>query len=341
MKVLLVKTSSLGDVIHALPAVTEAARNLPGLELHWVVEEGFAAVPERHPAVGKIVPVAIRRWRHDLFGSRHEVRQFLDLLRSETYDLILDSQGLLKSALIAACGRGPIAGYDRTSAREGLAASVYQRRCSVDPALHAVIRQKRLFAAALGYRSHDSVDYGLPGGVDPRREILFLHGTTWRSKEWPVHCWQQLAKIANDSGYEILLPAGSEPESRRAKQILGDGTGRILSGLGLAGLIDEMARCAGAISVDTGLGHLATAMNLPVTAIFGATDPGLTAMYGPQAEVIVSSHLPCIPCKKRECQYPNPDDSSSIYPPCLDKTTPEKVWQAFQLQTGSKDTRPD
>ncbi|MGB0692771.1 MAG: lipopolysaccharide heptosyltransferase I, partial [Pseudomonadales bacterium] len=147
MKVLLVKTSSLGDVIHALPAVTEAAQNVPNMELTWVVEEGFADIPARHPAVKRVVPVALRRWRRNWIGAQQEVGGFLRDLRGETYDLVLDSQGLLKSAVIALVARGPVAGYDRHSAREGLAAAFYQQHAPVDRRLHAVMRQKQLFAA--------------------------------------------------------------------------------------------------------------------------------------------------------------------------------------------------
>jgi len=341
VKVLLVKTSSLGDVIHALPAVTEAAQHVPDLELTWVVEEGFAEIPARHPAVKQVLPVAARRWRRNWLGARQEIGRFLAELRAETYDLVLDSQGLIKSALIALAARGPAAGYDRHSAREGMAAAFYRQHSPIGRDLHAVMRQKLLFAASLGYHCSDEVDYGLAQQQTAERALVFLHGTTWASKEWPLACWQQLATLANAGGYDILLPAGNDSEAERAQQILAGRQGRILEKPPLGELMDLMARCAGAISVDTGLGHLATAMNLPVTGIFGATDPRLTAMFGPKVEVVVSDHLPCIPCKKRECQYPNPGDSSTIYPPCLDKTTPEKVWQAFQLQTGSKDTRPD
>jgi len=340
VKVLLVKTSSLGDVIHALPAVTEAAQNVPNMELTWVVEEGFADIPARHPAVKRVVPVALRRWRRNWIGAQQEVGGFLRDLRGETYDLVLDSQGLLKSAVIALVARGPVAGYDRHSAREGLAAAFYQQHAPVDRRLHAVMRQKQLFAASLGYTVSEQVDYGLAQQQRAERSLVFLHGTSWASKEWPLACWQQLATLVNEGGYDILLPAGNAIEAERAHQILAGHHGRILEQAPLAELMDEIARCAGAVSVDTGLGHLATAMNLPVTAIFGATDPDLTAMFGPKVKVIVSGHLPCIPCKKRDCQYPNPGDSSNIYPPCLNRTTPEKVWQAFQLQTGSKGTRP-
>ena len=130
MRVLLIKTSSLGDVIHALPALTDAARAIPGIKFDWVVEEGFAEIPTWHPAVGKVIPVAIRRWRKNLWQTikSGEWRRFKQSVRSTKYDLVIDAQGLFKSALPAMLAHGPRAGLDRASAREPLSALLYQRR---------------------------------------------------------------------------------------------------------------------------------------------------------------------------------------------------------------------
>ena len=142
MRVLLVKTSSLGDLIHSFPAITDAARALPGIRFDWLVEESFAEVPQWHPAVARVVPVAVRRWRrgwHRAWKSG-ELRAFRRDLRQQEYDLVLDAQGLLKSALPALLARGPRAGLDRSSAREGLAALFYQRRLPVARGQHAIER---------------------------------------------------------------------------------------------------------------------------------------------------------------------------------------------------------
>ena len=151
MRVLLVKLSSLGDVVHALPAVTDAARACAGLEVHWVVEEGYQAIPALHPAVTRAIPLAIRRWRHRLVGAGGEILASIRQLRMSSYDRVVDSQGLIKSSIVARIGRGPLAGFDRHSARERLAACAYGSGISVPRRQHAIDRQRALFAGALGY----------------------------------------------------------------------------------------------------------------------------------------------------------------------------------------------
>lgn len=340
MKVLLVKTSSLGDVIHALPAVTEAVSRIEEIEFTWVVEEGLADIPLMHPGVSRVIPVSIRRWRRNWWQSRAEIRRFVAELRDTTYDMVLDSQGLLKSAVLTSMSRGDSYGYDNSSARESLAASFYAERFDIPTDRHAVQRQKLLFARAFRYETGESVDYGLKSLPEPKQQVVFLHGTTWPSKEWPLVNWQALAKLVTAAGYEVVVPAGSDTEKETASRILESVGGRALDRLPLPELAEEIASSAGVVSVDTGLGHLAAAFDVPMIGLYGATDPALTSMIGDTVQVIVSNHLPCIPCRKRNCQFPNPPDSSSIYPPCFERTTPESVWQALRLRIGSAGTTP-
>lgn len=337
MKVLLVKTSSLGDVVHALPAVTEALAAVDGLEIDWVVEEGFADIPRRHPGVRKVISVAIRRWRKDLFAGWAEFREFRRSLQQEPYDLVLDSQGLLKSAVTSIFAHGPRHGFDRHSARESAASWFYQKTHAVAVDQHAITRQKRLFGSVFGYEPGDAVDFGLRTSERIPNRLMFLHGTTWASKEWPESYWCDLASRASQENYELIVPAGDERERLRAESITASG-GRVLFRPALSELMDILATCSGVVSVDTGLGHLAPALDVPVVGLFGATSPALTGMYGQHAKVIASTHLPCIPCRKRDCQYNKFDDSSKIYPPCYEQITPEAVWQALQQQTGNPST---
>ena len=330
MKVLLVKTSSLGDVVHAMPAITEAMENVPGLMLNWVVEEGFADIARAHPSVDRVIPVAIRRWRRNLPGALGEIRHFLSTLRSEQYDLVVDSQGLLKSALVAAAARGPVTGFDRSSAREGAASWLYRRGVPVNPVLHAVHRQKQLLAGAFGYSAETTVRYGLESDQPRERRIMLFHGTTWPSKEWPTGCWEILARQVREAGFEPVVPAGNAEEHTRAQHILAGEEGQVLDRLPLAELMEEIRRCAGVVAVDTGLGHLAPALGVPVVGLFGATDPSLTGMVGEPVRLLTGDNLPCIPCRKRTCKYQETGDSSSIYPPCFEPVTPGAVWQTLQ-----------
>ena len=202
MRVLLIKTSSLGDVIHALPALTDAARAIPGIKFDWVVEEGFAEIPTWHPAVDKVIPVAIRRWRKNLWQTIRsgEWKRFKQSVRATRYDLVIDAQGLLKSAWLTRYVKAPVAGLDKSSAREPIAARFYNRRLAVARGQHAVERVRQLFAIALGYDLPKGLgDYGL--NVErlvelPRKNpyVLFLHGTTWDTKHWPEAYWRELTE---------------------------------------------------------------------------------------------------------------------------------------------------
>jgi heptosyltransferase-1 len=332
MRVLLVKMSSMGDVVHTLPAATDLIRALPDVKLDWVVEEGFASIPAMHPAVSEVIPIAMRRWRTSPWRYVGEFREFARRVRTHRYDLIIDAQGLLKSALVTGLARGTSAGFSRGSAREPLASTFYGKSVSVPKGQHAISRVRQLFARSFGYELDESrLEYGLarPGGVTANR-ILFLHGTTWPSKHWPEAFWKTLARLVSADGFEVLLPHGNDEELARANRI-GEATGaKVLQRVGIEALFEEMALSAGIVSVDSGLGHLAAAVEAPLVGLFGPTDPGLTGPIARNQGVIVSDHLPCMPCLKRDCQWPQ----SEIYPPCFEKSTPEGVWKALRSAIG-------
>jgi heptosyltransferase-1 len=340
VKVLLVKTSSLGDVIHALPAVTEALSKFRDLQIDWLVEEKFRDIPDQHEGVHEVIPVAIRRWRSDWVSAWPEVKALIKRLRSAQYDRVIDSQGLLKSALITFFANGETHGYDRDSIRESVACLFYGKKHAVDKEQHAIHRQKQLLAASLGYRPNQNIDCGLATPTSKKKTIMLLHGTTWPSKEWPESAWTELANLIRQDGFEVMAPSGNERERERATRILGGRPG-LLDRLPLGDLMSEMQRCAGAVAVDTGLGHLAPALGVPVVGLYGSTSPGLTGILGRQSQIIASDHLPCIPCRKRECQFQKPRDSSNIYPLCFEQTSPELVWQALQQRLRSKETKLD
>ncbi|MBF7729858.1 lipopolysaccharide heptosyltransferase I [Pseudomonas sp. N040] len=288
MRVLLIKTSSLGDVIHTLPALTDAARAIPGIQFDWVVEEGFAEIPAWHPAVAQVIPVAIRRWRqHPLQTLRNgEWRRFKARLRETRYDLVLDAQGLLKSAWLTRYVPAPVAGLDRASAREPLASRFYDRGYAVPCEQHAVQRLRQLFAQALDYPLPATVgDYGLDrasmadAGGQPY--LLFLHGTTWVSKHWPEADWRALAERMNAQGWAIRLPWGNAVEKARAERIAaGLEHAAVLPKLNLAGVAKVIAGARACVAVDTGLGHLAAALDVPTISLYGPTLPGKVGAYG-------------------------------------------------------------
>ncbi len=287
-KILLVKTSSLGDVVHNLPVASDLRAALPAAEIDWVVEESLAAIPRLHPAVANVLPVAIRRWRASLLdgGTRAEIRAFLKGLRQTEYDAIIDTQGLLKSAVLARAARGVRHGLDFASAREPLSL-FYDRTYSVPWTMHAVERNRTLVARALGYSVPASIDYGvsapaanfawLPGGA----YAVLAHATSARAKLWPAERWTELGARLGERGQRCVLLWGDDPERLRAEEIARSIAGAVVAPR--LSLVDAAAVLAGSravIGVDTGLTHLAAALKVPTVGIYCATDPAATGLYG-------------------------------------------------------------
>ncbi len=324
MRVLLIKTSSLGDVVHTLPALTDAARAIPGIQFDWVVEEGFAEIPAWHPAVAQVIPVAIRRWRKHLWQTfkSGEWKRFKQRLGETRYDPVIDAQGLLKSAWLTRYVNAPIAGLDRDSAREPLASRFYDRAYAVPKEQHALERTRQLFAQALGYALPDSIgDYGLNraqlADPAPLPYLLFLHGTTWPSKHWPEAEWRALAEQMSSQGWAIRLPWGNETEKARAERIAtGIENAAVLPKLNLAGVAKVIAGASACVAVDTGLGHLAAALDVPSISLYGPTLPGRVGAYG-RGQV----HL---------CATGPNAGSGDRHKPCFDGLDAERV--AIQLQ---------
>lgn len=337
-RVLLVKTSSMGDVIHTLPALTDAKRARPEIEFDWVVEEAFEQISSLHPAVSRVIPVAVRRWRrHPLTAMRsREMSQFRARLRETAYDIVLDAQGLLKSALICRLAGRDATGLDRRSAREPLASLFYRTRLPVPSDRHAVERLRLLFANALGYAlPSQPADYGLAAPVplperlrpySEGRVILFMHGSSWESKSWPLEYWERLARALTEKGFRVLLPWGDRFEKQDAEWIaLGKRDAVVLPGMGLRDLAALTGSAAGVVCGDTGLGHLAVAMNIPTVAIFGPTSPARTGLYGKSGTNLVSDHLDCIPCMKRTCRLLEREFVGASFPPCFAPLDPDRI----------------
>jgi heptosyltransferase-1 len=283
LDVLIVKTSSLGDVVHALPVLSDIQTFHPDWNVGWVVEEPFAAIPRSHPFCKKVLPVAMRRWRRG-FPSRAVCREwsaFKADLTALNPRYVLDLQGLLKSAWIARHSPGVHLGYRWGSARENLATLFYDRTVSVSWHLHAVERNRQLAAAHLGYTTLGPPRYGLAPREGAARRVLFIHSTSRDDKLWDEVCWQQLGQTLMNQGWSITLLAGNAREFERSERLA-----RALPGAYCHPLVtlDEVMRCiAGAglvVGVDTGLSHLATALDVPTVAVYVATDPQATGVYG-------------------------------------------------------------
>ncbi len=291
MHVLIVKTSSMGDVLHTLPALTDAMQVIPGIRFDWVVEEGFAQIPGWHPAVDRVIPVAIRRWRKHWFGSEVREERFLFKreVRSRQYDVVIDAQGLIKSAaLVTRIANGIKHGQDSRSAREPFASWWYDKRHEINRQQHAVQRTRELFAKSLGYTLPESTgDYAIAQHfmadppADAGQYLVFLHATTRNEKHWPEENWRLLISLLHGSGLKIKLPWGAEHEHQRAKR-LAEGVEyvEVLPKLTLEQVARTLAGAKAVVSVDTGLSHLTAALDRPNITLYGPTDPGLIGGYG-------------------------------------------------------------
>jgi heptosyltransferase-1 len=278
-----VKTSSLGDVVHHCPAVSDAARELPGAQIDWIVEEPFAAIAAMHPRVHAVIPVRLRSWRGRWWrgATWREIAAFRRRVRAERYDAVIDTQSLLKSAIVAACARGPRHGMDASSAREPLAARFYAHRHAVRRGLHAVERNRLLTAAALGYTVDRAPDYGLSAlqrTPAQRPYAVFLTMTSRADKLWPEARWIETGRAL---GMRVVLPWGSDAERARAARIAAALPGaQVAQRMTLEQLALLFAGAERVAGVDTGLTHLAAALGARTVGIYCGSDPALTGIYG-------------------------------------------------------------
>ncbi|WP_018181755.1 lipopolysaccharide heptosyltransferase I [Kaistia granuli] len=335
MRVLLVKLSSLGDVVHTYPAVTDAVRAVPGFELDWVVDEAFAPLARLHPGVRQVIALPIRRMKKAPRETLAEMKAAVGALRGGGYDLLIDAQGLMKSALVGVfSGVKPRHGFARGSARESMATWFYQVGHDIPETEHMVTRIRRLFAASLGYpMPTTAADAGLVPDLANRgiRErsgdgVVLIHGTSWTTKTWTVEGWRGVAERCAAAGLDVKLFAHGATETERAAKIAAGlpNVEQVPAG-GLEGLIPVIANAAGVVTVDTGLGHLAAAFGIPTLGLYGPTNPGLTGLVGPDVEEFVSTRS-CAPCEQTSCRI-KPDFGEG--PPCLADQSPERVWQAL------------
>lgn len=286
MRVLIVKTSSMGDVVHALPAVSDLARHHPGVQIDWVVEERFTDIPRLHRDVARVIPVALRRWRGQLHlpSTWAQIGAARRALREHRYDCILDLQGLLKSALVARWAGRPVFGPCVRSAREGAASWFYDVKVSIDPKAHAIDRCRTLAAGALGYTPERGIDFGirmpqiatsaLRPWIGDQRFALLLTNSSRSMKLWPDENWRQVEEWLAEQGLASVLVWGSEREKaatlRRAAPMH---AARVAPEAGLETLAAICSRATLVIGLDTGLTHWAAAVGASTIGIFTQFDP--------------------------------------------------------------------
>jgi len=289
VRVLIVKVSSMGDVIHALPVVRDLKCFRPEIEIDWVVEEAFAEIVRAHPDVTRVLPYGLRRWKKQPFARAHwqQWRAFRDSLQARPYDAVFELQGLFKTALLCRTADGKSFGFNRAAAKEPWSACLLDAPLPIKRDTHMIEQLRSVPAQALGYSVQSLPDFGLDLArvstdwtppVQPY--AVFLHMTAADYKLWPEARWIELARALLDQGYTPVLPWGSTAEQERAARIVqAAGGGVVAPRLGLLAWGKIMQGAHAVVGLDTGLSHLAAATGARAVFLFGATPRWRIAPY--------------------------------------------------------------
>jgi heptosyltransferase I len=339
MKILVVRLSSLGDILHMFPAVSDLRRHFPGAEIHWLVEPAFAEAVCWHSVINKVIAVPLRAHKKIWWKIPALLSNLRRQLQAENYDIVLDAQGLLKSALLSRLAGAPVFGFDADTARESLAARLYQKAANVPAGLHVIEKNRQLVAKLFAAEITQPADFGLDkfrlermqaefSGVlreiTDQPYVVLLHGTTWNSKYWPESAWLELIRMFSQRGWRCLLPWGNEVERQRAYrlQVAGGEYAQVLPKLSLTELMSVLMHARAFISVESGIGHLAAVLDVPGIMLHGPTSPNYSGILG-KACLHLTSGIVCSPCFKRDCPILN----DAGVPPCQRAITAQRVYQ--------------
>jgi heptosyltransferase-1 len=286
-RILIVRTSSLGDLVHMLPAVTDIARHVPDAQIDWIVEENFAEIPTWHAAVHEVISVAHRRWRKHWWSAetRAERAALRKNLGARQYDIVLDMQALMKSVWLVRQTHGLRHGLDRKSAREPLASLFYDVKHSVKFWQPAVVRQRELAAATFGYEYSGKPDFGLARiteGVEIQPYAVIMPSASRDDKLWPEKDWQKVFERLHQHGLHLKLLSGSTAETERAQRLVaGDPQAEVLPRMGLTNVAKVLAGARIMVGLDSGLTHLSAGLGRPTIGIYKASTPVRTPLEGP------------------------------------------------------------
>lgn len=333
MKILLIKMSSMGDIFHTFPAITDLKEKYPEVVIDWVVEEGFAEIAAWHPAIRRVIPIDLRNWvKQKNLKSWSAFRQWRTTLKTEHYDCVIDAQGLVKSAVIATSAMSDgVHGYDKQSARESISSWFYRFKHSVDKEQHAVERTRQLFASILNYLVPTTLNFGINQNFihiekDPRK-LVFIIGTSWTTKLWSTAHWQTLARTAVEHDYAVEIIWGSDSEKAIAEHIIDacPTATRPQQRLSITTIAEKLVGAAGVVGLDTGFSHLAGALETPTIALYGPTSPTKVGLIGSHTcNLQMENPLDCVPCHKRSCRL-LPEHSTDT-PPCMTGILAHNVW---------------
>lgn len=290
MKILIIKLTSMGDLMHALPAITEASHLISNLQFDWVVDDNFSEVPSWHPNVHKIITTNHRSWKKHIFNKtlREEVKILKETLNKNSYDLVIDMQNNLKSAYVSYLYKGNVSGMDRSSVREFPAHWAYSKTTSISKDLHAIQRQKILLSDSLGYSPNkNEIDYGIdklkfiePLFKLPIKFVVLVQNASWPTKLWSIENWKELILYIQNKGLVSLLPSGNHKELVRAQEIVKDSDAHALDLMSLNELGFILDKAKFCVCSDTGLAHLSAVVGTPSITLYGPTDVNLIGTKG-------------------------------------------------------------
>jgi len=308
----------MGDLMHALPALTDAAKKIPNIEFDWVVDENFSEVPLWHPKVKSIITTNHRSWKKNIFSTSliSELRTIKSRLNNINYDAVVDMQNNLKSAAISFLVKDFVHGLDKASAREYPSHLAYKFTYEISKKNHAISRQRQLLALSLNYEFDiQNIDYGIqkdkferPNLELPDKFLFLVHNASWPTKMWSISRWQELIKLINKEGYMAILPSGSTKEFERAQEIASVSEEALAiptQSLNKTAFIIENA--TGCICSDTGLAHLSAMLGKPSVTLYSVTDEKLIGTRGNNQSHIISA------------------DSQ------INNITPQRVWDELRL----------
>jgi heptosyltransferase-1 len=336
-RILLVKITSMGDLIQMLPALTDATDCIPGFSIDWLVDESFVEIAQLHSSVGTIFPLPYRRWKKNIRQSlmSGEVPRFLKRVRSQSYDMVIDAQSNLKSAFVSLFTKGKRYGLDSTSVREYGAHFAYHEQITVSREQNHAQRMRQLMATYLDYELPTTpADYGINKDKLPNvdfalpENFIFITAICSNSDRlWPEAFWHEVIKDIIAKGYDVVLPWWSEVEKQRATRLKNQSVRvHLIPPLNLMEKASILAKATAAISVDTGLAHMAAALNIPNVTLYGPTSAQLTGAYGQNQVHLSASGPSCAPCLRTKCTYTG---ASQYKPACLETISPQQVLSSF------------
>ena len=316
MRVLIIKTSSMGDILHTVPALHDAREAHPEVHFDWLIEQAYVPLVDKHPFVHKCIPIQLRSHKGNFLSYLRSpaYKTLRRKLKLTSYDFVIDAQSLLKSAWFTRLAQGERCGYTWATCREPFASLAYQKICDISLQEHAITRTRQLFAQSLNYTYLDHPPtYHLKTTqkeCTSPLNIIFFPGTTWRSKMWPIQHWVNLGQQLASHGYHIHIAWGSAEEKQCAETIASNITHAVATpDLSMIGMKDYLNNIQAYVAVDTGFAHLAAAMDIPGVCLMGPTSP---MHSGPQGahQVPLTLTRACSPCRKRHCQFVDKNDDS-------------------------------